>query len=166
MRIGEGYSVEFKKSAVEKLLTRGNRTVEELCSEIGISTPTIYHWRSDFANVDGMKKKSISPKNRSPEEKLRALMDYDVLTEEKRGEFLRKNGLYKENIAEWKKQIVEALTPSKKNVHDKAELIVEQKKIKELERELRRKDKALAEAAALLILKKKADLIWGTREEE
>lgn len=166
MKENHGYSVEFKKSAVEKLLTRGNRTVEEICSEIGISSPTIYQWRADFANVDGMKKKSTSPKNKTAVEKLKALMDYEALPEDKRGEFLRKNGLYSENIIEWKKQIVEALTPSKKNAQDRAELLVEQKKIKELERELHRKDKALAEASALLILKKKADLIWGKREEE
>ena len=36
---------------------------------------------------------------------------------------------------------------------------------KQLALELRRKEKALAEAAALLILKKKADLIWGVDEE-
>ena len=40
------------------------------------------------------------------------------------------------------------------------------KRIKELERELRRKDKALAETAALLVLKKKAQAIWGDREDE
>jgi hypothetical protein len=44
--------------------------------------------------------------------------------------------------------------------------LAEQKKVKQLEKELRRKDKALAEAAALLILKKKADLLWGSEEDE
>ena len=37
---------------------------------------------------------------------------------------------------------------------------------KELERDLNRKDKALAETTALLVLKKKADLIWGTGDKE
>jgi hypothetical protein len=35
-----------------------------------------------------------------------------------------------------------------------------------LERELRRKDKALAETAALLTLRKKAQAIWGDGEDE
>ncbi len=42
---------------------------------------------------------------------------------------------------------------------------VEQRRILELERELRRKDAALAETAALLVLKKKAQAIWGDGDE-
>lgn len=48
----------------------------------------------------------------------------------------------------------------------KTELAQAKKKIRDLERELRRKDKALAEATARLILKKKAELIWGTLDED
>ena len=39
-------------------------------------------------------------------------------------------------------------------------------RIKELERELRRKDKALAETAALLVLKKKVQAIWGDEDDD
>ncbi len=160
-----GYSVEFKKSAVQKLLTRGNRTVVDITSELGISPPTLYQWRDYFANVDGMKK-STSPKNRTATEKLKTLIDYEAIPDDKRGEFLRKNGLHLDNIVEWKNQILTALSPLRKSLHDRTELVVEQKKVKELESEIRRKDKALAEASALLILKKKANLIWGSEEEE
>lgn len=166
MRTTKGYSIDFRKSAVEKLLKRGHRTVDEICTELGISSPTIYEWRSSFANVGVMKNKSTSPNNRTPEEKFKTLMEYDALPEDKRGEFLRKKGLFSETLTEWKKQILEALAPSRKSAQEKSELVAEQKKTKELERQLRRKDKALAEASALLILKKKADLIWGTEEEE
>ena len=59
------------------------------------------------------------------------------------------------------------LESSKKlTAEDRAERAADRQKIKELEREIHRKDKALAETATLLILKKKADLIWGTRENE
>jgi hypothetical protein len=58
------------------------------------------------------------------------------------------------------------LSPKKKTVQESQELFAEQKKVKQLEKELHRKDKALAEASALLILKKKADLIWGLEEDE
>lgn len=159
------YSTAFKQAAVQKYLRRGNRQVNEVLDEIGISSPTLYQWRDEFANVAGMKK-STKPQSRPANEKLKLLMEYDSLSGEKRGEFLRKNGLHAENLEEWRRQIQEALTPSKKQQKKPVELLAEQQKVKQLERELRRKDKALAEASALLILKKKADLIWGTREED
>ena len=160
-----GFSDEFKKATVQKLLSRGTRKVQDIANEAGIKAPTLYDWRDKFANTDGMKKSS-KPQSRSASEKLKALSEYNVLSKEERGEYLRKNGLHEEHLAEWKKQIEEAFAPSKKLAADKSELLAEQKKVKQLEKELRRKDKALAEAAALLILKKKADLLWGSEEDE
>ncbi len=165
MRRNHGYSVEFKKAAVEKLLSRGNRTISEITREVGISSPTLYVWRDELANVGGMKKSS-KPQSRSVQEKFKALAEYDLLPAEKRGEYLRKNGLHEENLNEWRKQIEEALSPSKGSSRDRQDLIAEQKKNKQLEKEIRRKDKALAEVSALLVLKKKADLIWGSEEDE
>ena len=40
------------------------------------------------------------------------------------------------------------------------------KEVKQLEKELTRKEKALAEAAALLVLRKKMNAIWGTENED
>jgi len=164
MRRNHGYSVEFKKAAVEKLLSRGHRTINEITSEVGISSPTLYQWRDELANVGGMKK-SFKPQSRSVQEKFKALAEYDLLPAEKRGEYLRKNGLHEENLNEWRKHIEDALSP-KSSSKDRQDLIAEQKKNKQLEKEIRRKDKALAEVSALLVLKKKADLIWGSEEDE
>jgi transposase-like protein len=159
------YSAEFKQAAIRKYLRRGNKQVTEVLEEIGISAPTLYHWRDEFANVPGMKK-STKPQSRPANEKLKLLVEYDSLSEEKRGAFLRRNGVHAENLEEWRRQIHEALSAVKKGSPDRTELNAEKKKNQQLESELRRKDKALAEASALLILKKKADLIWGSGEEE
>jgi transposase len=159
------YSEDFKKSAVQKYLGRGNRPVHEVLEEIGISSPTIYEWRDQFANVLNMKK-STKPQSRSTSEKLKSLMEYDSIPLEGRGEYLRKNGLHEEHITEWRKQIEEALSPMKITKQERLELAAEKNKVKQLEREIRRKDKALAEVSALLVLKKKADLIWGSEEDE
>lgn len=159
------YSAEFKEAAVQKLLSRGNKTVKEIIEEVGIASPTIYQWRDNLANIGGMKKSS-KPQSRSVSEKLKALSEYNILPVEKRGEYLRKNGLHEEHLKEWQNQIEEAFAPAKRSSKERLEKSADQKKIKELERELRRKEKALAEAAALLILKKKADLIWGSEEDE
>lgn len=160
-----GYSVEFKKSAVQKYLSRGNRSVNEVLQEIGIASPTIYQWRDQFAKVPGMTK-STKPQSRSASEKFKALMEYDALPSEKRGEYLRKNGLHEEHLIEWRNQVEDAFSPKKKSLQERQELAAEKNKVKQLEREIRRKDKALAEVSALLVLKKKADLIWGSEEDE
>jgi transposase len=159
------HTVEFKKAAVQKYLSRGSRSVNQILQEIGIASPTIYQWRDQFANIQDMKKSS-KPQSRPAKEKLKALAEFDALPVEKRGEYLRKNGLHEEHLAEWRKQIEEAFAPAKKSLKDRIEKSADQKKIKELEKEIRRKDKALAEVSALLILKKKADLIWGSEEDE
>ncbi|MFQ5544264.1 MAG: transposase [Nitrospiria bacterium] len=159
------HSVEFKKLAVQKYLSRGNRTVNDILEEIGVASPTLYQWRDQFASVLGMKKPT-KPQSRSVDEKLKALTEYDALPPEKRGEYLRKKGLHEEHLIEWRSQVEEALLPKKKSLRERQELAAEKNKVKQLEREIRRKDKALAEVSALLVLKKKADLIWGSGEDE
>jgi transposase-like protein len=99
----------------------------------------------------------------SAEEKLTALLEYEPLGEEERGKFLRAKGLHEAHLARWKKEFIEGLKlkPFAGGKNDP-----QRKRIAALEKELRRKEAALAEAAALLVLKKKADAIWGERGEE
>jgi len=160
-----GHSEEFKKSVVQKLLTRGTRRVKDIADEAGVKTPTLYDWRDKFATISDMKKPT-KPQSRPAKDKLKALVEFNALPIEERGEYLRKNGLFEESILEWQKQMTEALNPPKKSQQERHELMLEKKKVKQLEKEIRRKDKALAEVSALLVLKKKADLIWGTTEED
>ncbi len=159
------HSVEFKRSAVEKYFRKGNRSVEDLVRELGVSRATLYLWRGEYANVINMKKPT-QPQSRTVKEKLKAIMEYEVLPEENRGEYLRLNGLHKEHIIEWREQIEAALSPQKTSQDERKRRSTDLKKVKDLEKELRRKDKALAEVSALLVLKKKADLIWGSVEDE
>lgn len=160
------YSEEFKKSVVEKLLNRGSRPVAAILEETGVSSPALYRWKGEFAYSGGMKKTSKRPQDRSAEEILEAIIDFEKLPEEKRGEFLRKEGLHAEHIELWRGQIKAALRPAKRTQAELSERAEDRRKIKELEKELRRKDKALAETTALLVLKKKANLIWGTGDDE
>ena len=62
-------------------------------------------------------------------------------------------------LQQWRDQMLVGLEP-------KAAKRAETKRIQELEKELRRKDKALAETAALLVLKKKAQAIWGDEDDD
>jgi transposase len=101
------------------------------------------------------------PQDWTAEEKLDVVLEYEKLDEQERGTYLREKGLHAVHIERWKRQILEGLKGSKSDKKDPRNT-----KIKELEKELGRKEKALAEAAALLVLKKKAQDIWGEREEE
>lgn len=160
------YSPEFKKSAVEKLLNRGSRPVAAIIEELGIASPTLYLWKQDFAKNGGMKTSS-RPQDRSSAEKLKAVNEFEAASIEERGELLRRLGVHEEHVKAWSEQVHAALRHEAIGKHvDRAERAEDRRKIKELEKDVRRKDRALAETTALLVLKKKADLIWGTEAGE
>lgn len=104
------------------------------------------------------------PKDWTPEEKLQAVLEALQLPEEDLGAYLRKKGLHESNLKQWHQEMLGALqnkVSGKKSSGKSAEA----KRIRQLERELLRKDKALAETAALLVLKKKAQAIWGGEDD-
>ena len=82
-------------------------------------------------------------------------------------EYCRKKGLYKEQIEAWRDTCLNANGQEFNQTKQlNQELKVEKKRAKTLEKDLRKKEKALAEAAALLLLRKKAQAIWGDQEDE
>jgi transposase len=102
------------------------------------------------------------PEDWSAEEKLEALLNYAKLAEEQKGAFLREKGLHEAHLGRWKTELIEGL---KLKPFGGGKKDPQQKRIAALEKELRRKEAALAEAVALLVLKKKADAIWGESED-
>lgn len=155
------YSKEFREAILTKLMNRGDRSRIEICEEAGVNNSTVANWIQDRAKIAGMSKKVL--KNWSPEEKLKAINVTHSMSEEELGVYLRKEGLHSHNLDEWRAEILEIFTKKRKNASQKDERDI---KIKSLEREVLRKDKALAEASALLILQKKVNLIWGNNEED
>ena len=100
------------------------------------------------------------PQNWSAEEKMQAVIAYDGMDETEQGLYLRSHGLYSVDIQRWREEMLQALSKKRKQKDPK------DRRIRELEGDLRRKEKALAETAALLVLKKKARAIWGDDEDE
>jgi hypothetical protein len=88
------------------------------------------------------------------------VLEYERMNEEQRGRYLRERGLYSVDIERWREEMLQALSKKPKRGDPK------DRRIRQLEGELRRKEKALAETAALLVLKKKAQAIWGDNEDE
>lgn len=103
------------------------------------------------------------PQDWSAQEKLAAVLDAASLSDEELGAFLRSRGLHEAQLDEWRDQMLAGLEPKAVPGASKAPAA---KRVRELEKELRRKDKALAETAALLVLKKKAQAIWGDGDDD
>ena len=101
----------------------------------------------------------------SPEAKLEAISKTAAMSENELGEFLRANGLHSTEIEEWKQDIYSLQRPVGRPKLD-PELVELRAKEKELSRDLKRKDKALAEMAARIILIKKSQLLFGVNEED
>jgi transposase-like protein len=135
--------------------------VKELVEETEVSSTTLYRWRQEVLAGDRMKKKESPPDNRSPEEKLRLVMEASKLSDSELGEFLRHHGIHEAQLQRWRETLLNALEakPPKANSEQR-------QKIRELEREIERKDKALAEVTALLALKKKLELLWGEEGDD
>lgn len=139
-------------------------SASRLSREVGVGQPTLSKWLRDAGGrIGNVKFESPPPPPRSPrrpedwspEERLRAVMESARLSDEELGAFLRREGLQEAVLAEWKAAALEALGPQKKSG-----------KVRELEKELRRKDKALAEAAALLVLQKKVRTLLGDEDDD
>jgi hypothetical protein len=106
------------------------------------------------------------PQDLSAAQKMKAVMEFEALPEAERGLFLRREGFMSEHLSVWKKVCEQALEGgNSEGPASRAEWTEINRRLKELERDLRRKNEALSETTALLVLKKKADLIWGTHED-
>ena len=157
------FSRDFKNSLIQKYYARGDRTVEEICKEVGATSKSLYNWlRSTSKDGSVNQKKEKSPQDRTTEEKVQFVIAYFALDESERGGWLRQHGVSSHHLEKWREQMTRGFDRKQ----DKEERFQDKKTIKELERQIRRKDKALAEAAALIILKKKVDAIWGDREDD
>jgi transposase-like protein len=156
------HSKEFRDAIVLKILNRNNKSIREVCEGENIGVSTASNWLRS-AKMPAMVKKA-EPKKWTSKEKLRVISESLSSSEKETGILLRKEGLHSHQLEEWKTQVLLSLeSKAKKQVKSTDERDVH---IKKLEQEILRKDKALAEASALLILKKKVDLIWGDEEKK
>ena len=143
---------------VQKLLIPGGPTILELSREVGVSDQSLYNWKEKYQNKGSKYPDQIkSPRQWTETDKYEALLEAARLTGEDLGKWLREKGLRSEHIEKWRHEMKKNLNQQKKNT----DLKEAKNRIKELERELHRKDKALAEMSALVVLKKKVELLWG-----
>jgi transposase-like protein len=159
------YPAAFKTEMIRKMISPNARTARELERETGVHQTTLSRWKREAGKVGSMstkRKKQKRPTDRTPEEKLVLVLEGSRLGDEELGEFLRRNGLHEVDLARWREEALAGLG----NRRQAKPRGTEVKRIRELEKELRRKDKALAEAAALLVLQKKVQAIWGDGDDD
>lgn len=164
MTSNKRYTKEYKEKILNSLMPPQNKTVSQIVKEEGINRNTVYGWIRKARN-EGASIPNSSPSHQKKwrkEDKFKMVMETYSMNEAELSAYCRKHGLYVSEIKEWVKKLEESLDGKVES----AKLNAEKQRTLKLEKELKRKEKALAEAAALLVLRKKADAIWGDKEED
>jgi transposase-like protein len=172
------YSDLFKNAMIQKMTGPAAMSASALSRQVDVPQATLSKWlrRAGFASSYGFPNNAYGygdmtkvkgpkrPNDWSAEDKLKIVMEAASLDEEQLGAFLREKGVHRTHLEQWRLQMLDALKnkPSKNVTRGKKN---DTRRIRALEKELNRKDKALAEAAALLVLKKKVHDIWGDEED-
>lgn len=164
------FTQEFKVQAVEKALSlSGNVNLKDIADNLGAGYSTLQRWIAqakkhelDITNKNHSMTTEKRPQDWSLEQRLNAIIECARLDDIALNQYCREKGLYPHHIQQWKKDFAKA-PPAKLPPPENKKL---KQDIKQLQKELNRKNKALAETAALLMLKKKADAIWGFNEDD
>jgi len=162
------YSLERRESVLKKLLPPDARSVAEVSAEEGICTAALFNWRNSArAQGQSMPDSDKPAKSWSSEEKFTSVMESAAMNQTELAEYCRKRGIYQQQLEQWREACKSANEPPSRaqRRREQSESRADQKKIKQLEAELSRKESALAETAALLVLRKKANAIWGSGED-
>jgi len=171
------HTQSFKMQAVEKALSRAAGVpLKGIVDELGIGRSTLEKWMRDARNNDleyirdgemlssRNKKKEKRPQDWSLEDRLEIVMACASLDEGEKSEYCRKQGVYPHHVNQWKLDFASGdLSNKKERAQQQMKNLKNENKA--LRTELSRKDKALAETAALLVLQKKVHAIWGTDKD-
>ena len=167
------FTHSFKIQAVEKALNRKRDiSIKDVAETLGVGYSTLQKWirqtRDQELNPESENSMSTMAKEKRPqdwntEERLNMIIACGSLSDEGMNQLCREKGIYPHHIKQWRSDFIKgsgAFTPSKSQSESKKF----KQEIKLLQKELNRKDKALAETAALLVLQKKVNTIWGNDE--
>lgn len=164
------YSVEFKKKMIARMVGPAGLSASALGREFDVPHSTLSAWLRKADRITAMPEKHAeqgpsgprdSALDRSPAEKFRLLVDAAALQGDALSAWLRREGLHEATLEQWRAEVLGALGGVGAQ---RAELLAERRRVLSLEREIERKDKALAEAAALLVLQKKFRTLLGDED--
>jgi transposase len=154
-------SITIKEAIIKKALSSNPNEHREIAKNNNIGYSSLKRWVKERQEGQFIEKASSSVNECSSADKLNHLLSTNNLGESEVGSYCRRQGIYSHQLVTWKEAFMKE-KPDKKTKQDLKALKSENKRLK---KELHRKDRALAETSALLILKKKASLIWGEDED-
>ena len=163
------FSQSFKNNVVEKVLNRTPEvTLKDLAKDYGIALSTVGRWfreskQTALGNQKTMTAKEKRPQDWNEAEKLQAIIESASLEDEEKNAWCRQAGIYAHHLKQWKQAIIQP-ERGQKGSENRAILKALKEENKQLKQELNRKEKALAETAALLVLKKKVQSFWASDE--
>lgn len=168
------FTQSFKIQAVQKALSRSEGCgLNQIADELGVGYSTLQNWirqsknheLDDSLTDEEIMKQERRPQDWSAKERLDMIIQCGSLDEKAIAKLCRQQGIYPHHVTRWKADFAnENVTGNRtKNTSDSKQLKLENKQLK---KELNRKDKALAETAALLVLQKKVNAIWGCNEDD
>ena len=163
------YTKEFKQAVLKKYYQSPRTELAALAKEVGIGKSTLHKWvkLSGYGRIEEKSAESKRPQDWTRVDKLQALLDSAHLTSEELGRFCRQRGIHSHQLTTWKTEMIQDQEKSSKlTKKQQDELKALRAENKALKSDLQRKEKALAETSALLVLKKKAHLIWGGSEAD
>ena len=156
------YPEEFKAKIIAQMLPPHNRHIPDLACETGIPQDTLYNWRikQQRRTEAVVTNTTAEPDRLSSQDKFHLVVESAALNEQELGEFCRRRSVFPEQLTSWREACSGAneIRQGRKDSADDRKLA---HRNAELESELRRMEKALAEAAALLMLQKKVRDLWA-----
>lgn len=157
------YGQRYKDRVVARLLPPESSAVEVVSREVGVSAATLERWRTEALAIAAGERPDGGPHRWTAAARLEAVIATAAMDEASRSGWCREQGLYPAELETWKQAAIGGLgEPRAAGATDARQ---DRRRIKELERELNRKDKALAETAALLVLSKKLSAVFHTGED-
>jgi len=145
---------------VARLLPPESASAEAVAREIGVGTGTLERWRSEALSQPARERVWTAAA------RFDAVLTTATMDENARGAWCRANGVFLKDLNAWRQSATQALAGPGEERASPNQTKLDRRRIKELERDLRRKNAALAETTALLVLSKKLEAIFQKGEDE
>ena len=154
------YGQKFKDRAVARLLPPESAALVEVSTQLGVSVATLERWRADALSMPARERAWTATA------RLEAVISTAALNEEAKSAWCREHGVYPEELAKWRASATQALSDPEEARASPKQTRKDRQRIRELERDLLRKDRALAETTALLVFAKKLSAIFPQAADE
>jgi transposase-like protein len=160
--------LETKQQGQTWLLPPYLYSLRQIASELEVALGTVQKWRQELVdNGHQFESDKSESSDYSADQKFAAVIATAVMSEHELASYCREHGLFVEHVKSWKALSIAAHKPAQDSQFKlDAARRADRKKIKSLEKELSRKDKALAETAALLVLRGKFNALWDNSKED